>query len=644
MLAPEGTGMRPGRRIRNGNAERRARCERGKSRRPNSTNTKHSAIFNAQDQSARSLRRLDFALLSAGPAGVRTSRLLSKRAIIRLDGGLAVDAPRPRSFGELAQSQDVRVCGGPPGQNQPQRHEREIRSASPQHRQPLVKGSRGIAAGPIFQQNFYDLLLGRRAVEKVPVEQIEPHFMAFAATAALSQLLTHMRAVDGGLYAASLVSTSEHLVDGAPATVRTRVQGLRYSLDQCTGQVCLGTYFDGERLFSVNINGTALPTSTSPETALRALRIVGTLKFLDPQFGAEGGEIFDEGTAPFEGLTMRKIVVDDAIARPMILYIDPQTWLVAGAEDINGDAVYTMLDYRKVGTFMLPFEIERNGEVLERYETRAVSPQPLQAPHGLSVVLHGPAPAMPLDPLSISPLGTCSIGGRNVSCLIDSGNSAMSMSLELAEQLGLTPVGMLRVAGLGDYATEVVRAGKLHMGDAEFGPANYIVLNDIHRYGYDIVVGADVLASVRLTIDAAHHRILFGNAGPPGGGVAVPLAFENFIPVVNVTLGDQPTSLAIDTGDQSNINLGYEYYLSHSSLFQATKSANVSGIGGDSVEMLGEIAMIRIGALTAEHQQIGTTKILKGTADGHLGAGFLSKYRVVLDYAHAVMRLLPPQR
>jgi hypothetical protein len=67
----------------------------------------------------------------------------------------------------------------------------------------------------------------------------------------------------------------------------------------------------------------------------------------------------------------------------------------------------------------------------------------------------------------------------------------------------------------------------------------------------------------------------------------------------------------------------------------------VSGVGGHSTELIGEIARVRIGTLTAENQQIGTTQTLKGTANGHLGAGFLSKYRVTLDYAHQLLRLLP---
>jgi hypothetical protein len=458
----------------------------------------------------------------------------------------------------------------------------------------------------------------------------------------LPQLLARMRAVNGGLWNAHISSTSPHVIDGSQALMDTEVQGLRYVLTQCSGRACLGTYFDGKDLYSVNINGTALPRSATPEAYLRALRILGTLYFLSPGFTAKGGRIDDGGSVTFQGRRCRRIYVSDPIALPMAVFVDPQSGLVAGASDVNGDASYTMRDYRRVGSYMLPYEIERNGVPLERYISRRIDDAPLQTPRGLTPQLTSNPAGMPLDPQSTSPLGTCSIGGVTARCLIDTGNSALSMSLELAEQLHLEPIGMMKISGLGNYATEVVRAGPLQIGNVRYGDANYVVLSDIHRYGYDIVIGADVFASTPITIDYAKHALYFGgDTQADRQGVTVPLAFENFVPVVSVTLGEQPASLAVDTGDQSNINLAYEYYQQHPSLFQATKTEEVSGVGGHSTEIIGEIAQIRIGALTAENQQIGATQTLRGTANGHLGAGFLSKYRVTLDYAHQLLRLLP---
>lgn len=471
---------------------------------------------------------------------------------------------------------------------------------------------------------------------------LAPLIVGAAPAPGLSSVLAQMRAATGALYAAHISSTSPHIVDGTEAMLDTDVEGLRFNLRQCTGAVCVSTYFDGERLFSVNINGTALPRSPAPEAYLRALRIVGTVQFLAPDFTAKGGKISDGGYATFQGRRCRRLYVSDEIATPMTIFVDAKTWLVAGARDVNGNATYVMRDYRRVGAYNLPFEIDRNGAPLERYVTRAVASGTLPEPHGLTPEIGETPAGMALDPQSATPVGTCSIGGVSARCLIDTGNSSLAMSLELAERLNLKPVGMLHVAGLGNYATEVVRAGPLQLGNVRFPDAEYIVLSDIHRYGYDLVLGADILAGGPVTIDYARHAIYFGGkTAADQNGATVPLQFQNFVPVISVTLGDLPTMLAVDTGDESNINLAYDYYEHHPDLFSPTSSATVSGVGGNSVEMIGKIPSVRIGTITAANQEIGTTRTLKGTADGHLGARFLSKYRVVLDYARGELRLLP---
>lgn len=565
----------------------------------------------------------------------------------------------------MAQTHDVDVVGRLPGEHQPQRNQRQIGRLVPEQLDTLIEG-RGAGHVPAIFEHILDHLRFRGgAFEKIAVQEIEVHAMHFVARAALlcvlaasatvasaqptapalpalTQLVARMRAVNGGLWDAHVSSTSPRTVDGAPSILDTEAQGLRYTLSQCSGRVCLGTYFDGDYVYAVNINGTALRRSPAPQPYLRALRILGTLDFLSRSFTAHGGRLYDGGWVTFAGRRCRRVYFDESRAVPMAVFVDAQTGLVAGARDINGDATYEMRDYRRVGAFMLPFDIERNGSTLMQYITRSVVDEPLQTPQGLTASVRSTPAGMPLDPLSTTPRGTCTISGLHVPCLIDTGNSALSMSLELAERLKLQPIGMMHIAGLGDYATEVVRAGPLQLGNVQFGEANYVVLSDIHRYGYDLVVGADVLATMPVTIDYSRHALYFGDhlrADPQG--TLVPLRFENFIPVVNVTLGGIAASLAVDTGDQSNINLAYGYYQQHPSLFQATKTEHVSGVGGSSEELLGHIGEVQIGTLTAQNQQIGTTRRLVGTANGHLGAAFLSKYRVTLDYAHQVLRLLP---
>jgi hypothetical protein len=415
---------------------------------------------------------------------------------------------------------------------------------------------------------------------------------------------------------------------------------LRFLLRQCSGAVCPGTYFDGRRLYGVTINSTALPRIEPDDAYLRALRLVGSLEFLAPDFSQQGGHVLDGGPMTVADCICRRLFVTDPVAVPMEIYVDPRTWLVAAARSPGG-AIYMMRDYRRVGSYMLPFRIERDRVPIEQYTTRSVVATTLQPPQGLIVQFASKPATVALDLDSATPGANCTLGGITVHCLFDTGNSGVAMSLELAEELNLNPVGVFNVSGLGSYATEVVRAGPLQIGGARFGDAEYVVLSDIHRYGYDLVLGADVFAAAApMTVDYERHVLSLG-VDTPQTAAPIALAFDNFVPVVDVVLAGEPARLAVDTGDQSTVNLADEFYTLHPGIFKPTHVQNVGGIGGDSVEMMGTIRSLQIGPVTTGPQAIGTTKTLRGTANGHLGAGFLSNFLVLLDYARERMELLP---
>jgi hypothetical protein len=122
----------------------------------------------------------------------------------------------------------------------------------------------------------------------------------------------------------------------------------------------------------------------------------------------------------------------------------------------------------------------------------------------------------------------------------------------------------------------------------------------------------------------------------------VPLAFQDFVPVVGVHLGSIPTELAVDTGDESSINLSYDFYQQHHDLFSATSERAVAGIGGSSIELLGTIPQVTIGDFAIPSPTIGATRTLQGTAFGHVGAGLLARYDVTIDYQAGELHLAPP--
>lgn len=462
-----------------------------------------------------------------------------------------------------------------------------------------------------------------------------------ARAAEPTHLLARMRAASGPVWRTHLRSVSRLTIDGETTTIQSDALGVRFVTRECNGVLCPGTYFDGRRLYSININGTTLPRSTLPETYLRGIRIVSSLVFLSRDFTSGGGSIEDAGTATIAGARYRVLLVSDADAVPMQVFVDPATAFVRYMRDIDGDGTFEYRHYQRLdGGITLPSLVLHNDTVLERYDQREASPSPFVVPHGLAVTFAGAAMRVPTDPSKAVPVFPCTIAGVAVRCLLDTGNSGLSISQGLAERLKAPSVGAYSVAGLGRYVTDVVRVGPLTIGNARFPDADYVVLHDISHYGYDVVLGADVLAATTIEIDPVSHTLWLG-ASAPNNAISVPMAFEDFIPVVNVQLGELQAHLAVDTGDESNINLSYDFYQQHPTLFRATEQRSVSGIGGNSVELIGHIPSVTIGSYQTSPQRIGTTESLRGTAYGHLGAAFFSQFKVILDYENGHLGLIP---
>lgn len=456
----------------------------------------------------------------------------------------------------------------------------------------------------------------------------------------LVNLLDGMRAAAGPVWAARIVSVSRLNYNGEPSIVSTDADGLRVTLRRCNGELCEGSYFDGDRLFSVNMNGTTVPESLEPLPYLRGLRLIASLAFLNPSFLSRGGRIGDSGSARLSGKTYRTFLVGDSGSFAFRVYVDPATNLVRFAREPDGSHTFEYRNYRRVGVLRLPFEVRHDGQLYERYDDRAIVSSAFAPPRGPLPAFAGRPQPIATDPKSVTPIVDCSVGGVAVRCLIDTGNSGFSMSSELASRLGTGVVGSYRVRGLGGYRAQVVRAGPLRIANATFPEAYYIVLDDLRRYGYDVVLGADLFGATGVAIDAGTHQVRLGvtlGAAP----IALTLSFENFVPVVSVGIGALEARLAVDTGDESNVNLAYDFYSKHPGLFAVTARRPVSGIGGASVELIGEVPQVRIGDYRTGPQRIGATQTLQGTASGHLGAAFLEQFVAQFDYATAQLHLIP---
>jgi hypothetical protein len=429
-------------------------------------------------------------------------------------------------------------------------------------------------------------------------------------------------------------------------------QGAEYVRERCERDICSGFYFDGNLGYGVDANQTALPISPKIGAFEVTLRAIESYAFTDPDFVARGGRVTERPVGSHDDGLIH-LIVTAAGAIPMDVGIDRQTMLVRSAANFqtSGPSVvgfhFVFADERPVaGGVVLPFEIGYADDRLDRrFAQRTIIKEPFEPPAGLAPRFSSGAATIKMESsrAGAPPVALCTIGGVTVECLLDTGNSGLSMSLELAEQLKLEPVSVpFQVHGIGSYATGLVNAPALEIGRANFPPAKYVVLHDLGRFGYDLVLGADFFAHAHVTIDYPRRTItLAAESAPKDDADAIPIRFLNFVPVVAVQLTGLDAHLALDTGDESAINLGESYYKAHPGLFKPTGAAYVGGVGGQSEEITGEIASMQIGSRTLEHQRIGVTKRLAPTADGHLGSAFFSRFAIVFDYAHERVKLIP---
>lgn len=463
------------------------------------------------------------------------------------------------------------------------------------------------------------------------------------AAPSLSALLANARASSGSPYLYHVVSRSRETLEGRTYDITTETEGLKYRARRCFKEICSGFYFDGERSFNANFNDTALPIANGVDGLQLTLRAISSYAFTAPDFRAKGGQILERGNVLRAGKTYRRIAVAPRFGALLDAVLDAQSGLVVGVISDERRLAFEFRDERKVADkLQLPYVIALNGNVVESFDDRRISSEPLAAPTGIVPRFAGnPTVAMrALDHATILPTVPCTLGGVAVVCLFDTGNSGLSISLELSEKLKLEPrSAAFGVSGIGQYMTGIVRAPSLLVGPATYPAADYVVLHDLHAYGYDVVLGADAFAHARIAIDYAKRAVSLV-ASAPRTGVAN-LTFENFVPVAPIAISGTTLQLAVDTGNEGAIDIRSDVYAQHPTLFKPSGKIGVSGIGGSSNIVVGDVPTAQFMNFDIKNVRIGASEKSIATAMGHVGSALLSHFTATFDYANERLELEP---
>ena len=438
------------------------------------------------------------------------------------------------------------------------------------------------------------------------------------AAAPAADPLAVLAAANGHAATVRFRATGTRVVEGRTVTTTLDLLGAQRLVRRCVAGVCGGTWFDGSREWTFALNDVALPEEVDGSTLTqRTLAAIASYAFAEPAFRTAGGTVAAAGAGRW------RVRARDGIE--LIAVVDPATQAVLRIDTAEGRPLAAYGHQTRAGgaTFALdragPFE---NGPL----DTAGVVTDPIGPPAGAAATFAGDAVlGLGSDPIPIVP---CSLGGRVVRCLLDSGATPSAMTLGLAETLRLEPHGELEIAGLSRFATGFVEAGPLTLGSARFESVRLAVVPPSRAARFDVVIGSDLLARVRLILDRKGHtaRIVAPGSGSDAPG-AVRLAFHNGAPIVQAMFGPQGTRALLDTGDEAVLSIGYAAYRVGPQWAVVARGQAIGMAGADDVITV-EIPDVRIGPLA-----IGATRtsVRRTQAIAHVGIGLWDRYVVDLD-------------
>ena len=379
------------------------------------------------------------------------------------------------------------------------------------------------------------------------------------------------------------------------------------------------TWFDGARDGRSASTTSRCPSRRRSDTDERTLAAIASYAFAEPAFRAAGGVVEPAGPSRW------RVRAHDGIE--LIAVIDPATSAVRRVDAPDGTPVARYAhEVRVAGA---TFALDRAGALEPgSLDAAAAASGPLAAPAGAAVTFAGDAP-LSLGRESV-PVVPCTLAGRAERCLLDTGATPSAVTLEVAEALGLEPHGELEISGLGRFATGLVETGPLVLGPARFASARFAVIPSTAALGFDVVVGSDLLARVRLRLDRAHGAArITAPGGPAPPGTAVPLSFRAGSPVVQATLGSETHEALLDTGDASVVSLGIAAYRVGPQ-WPVVARGEAVGVAGADDTLIVQLPSLDVGTFAAGPVR---ATVRRTQAAPHVGVGLWTRFVIDLDEA-----------
>jgi predicted aspartyl protease len=152
-------------------------------------------------------------------------------------------------------------------------------------------------------------------------------------------------------------------------------------------------------------------------------------------------------------------------------------------------------------------------------------------------------------------------------------------------------------------------------------------------------------------IDFPNHQVAFRDPTafkPPRGAIAVTLMRDGDTRLAPLSLNGGPPALFImDTGFSDNLRIAPALAERQNLMAgQAGRPITIGAIGGDAKGVIGEIPSVELGGISfpnvsAIFSDTWPSATYTNRVDGLLGLGLLARFRVIVDWPHDRLFLIP---
>jgi aspartyl protease/PDZ domain-containing protein len=249
------------------------------------------------------------------------------------------------------------------------------------------------------------------------------------------------------------------------------------------------------------------------------------------------------------------------------------------------------------------------------------------------------------------------VNGHPVNLILDSGAGISVLDSTFAKSVNIKGGGSIGVMGVGGNSTMQlapnlqIKMGALTLSHITAGLIDLSGVSADMGHPLPLILGKEVLNQLVIDIDFQHHKIAFldpqGFSGPPDA-VRLELGRHGDNHTVPVSVeGAAPVPFDFDLGNGSPL-IVYAAYRDRAHLLDGKSQSLTltSGVGGAKPDKMATVRSIALGGvqmnqIPAAFPDAGSDAVSSDRAAGNIGLPVFKRFRLVTDYPHNAVWLIP---